>query len=795
MAQLVALLLWLGLVVCPAIGFLLSAPGATHDVALHETSSLVGPTLLWIGLVSLGAVGVGRCVAPALQGRGRLLVALCLASALLPTAAVFWTWYALLDAQSVIGAAAIEGGWTWLLRRAVLAAALISTTWPLAALLLAGMPLRGPDSLRSLQRLDGVSIIGRVKAATVREWPGLLAATGLCAAAVSMATTAFDLAAEATASTELRARLALGGGLSQVAGVWALSMAPALFGAIGAWWAMSRRRYQGQRTLVPQGKRSRIWPAIVALALTLALPLATLLWLGVAPDMGIVRATIEAVIRAVGVGLLAAATVFVFVPLLRQGRYQRLVSVGALIWLTAALLPRAWVAAGWGRLQQWLPVEFADLGLGRAAALLLPAGAIALLVSAMIVRTQPRAQRDLRALDAPPWWHLDPTMIKGLISVIALGATWSLFAPAVEARLAPPGQGPPLVSRLVDAMHYQRPESVVTVLWAVALLAIAGGLIAAWRPMRSAMYQVGPLSLLICMGVWGGGCAIEPESEGTPPLQVRHLVGGPGTDPGRFVTPRAADATGHAVVVVDRSGRLQRFEWSSGEAKVVQHVDLPLKGNGFPTGVHLGDDGHALIADTHGGRVLQVTPTGEITTVVEAEATGLVSPTDVAPGPEGLIYVSEYGSVDRILVCSPDGALVRVLGQSGGAPGEFRRPQALAFDASGGLWVADACNHRLQRLDPKTGEALQIIEAGVRYPYGLDVLPSGDLLVSEYGGNVVRRIDPETGRSRVWGGWGDGVGQLRTPWSVAIDHDAQVAWVVDTGHDQVVAVDLEALAW
>jgi DNA-binding beta-propeller fold protein YncE len=369
-----------------------------------------------------------------------------------------------------------------------------------------------------------------------------------------------------------------------------------------------------------------------------------------------------------------------------------------------------------------------------------------------------------------------------------------MFVPAVEAALAPPSAGPPLVVQLVDAMHYQRPESVILVLWVIAVVAIVAGIIVAvGRPSVRILRTIGTPMLIGSMCIALQACGDSTERDvSIEPLRVSQTVGGPGTAPGRFVSPRAASAKDGVLVVIDRSGRLQRI------GDTVVETQLPLLGTGFPTGVHLCDDGLALVADTHGSRVLGVTQEGDVHTVVGPSVDGspiLVSPTDVLQGPDGLLYVSEYGDVDRIAVCTNQGALVRSLGSTGTLPGQFRRPQAMAFNAAGQLWVADACNHRLQLIDPHTGAAIAVIDDLVRYPYGIDVLANGDLLVGEYGGNVLRRIDPKTGRNRAWGGWGDGPGQLRTPWSVAIDHNAGVAWLVDTGHDRVLGMELEALAW
>ena len=793
--------LWALLVLAPALGVMLSQGAVAGPIDLHTASSLVLPSCAWAVGVGIVATVIGRFSAPAIARNPRRWIAWVLPAALMPAAGVFYAWYAMAAPDSAIGRAAMEGGWMPLLRQALLAGALVSTTWPLAAMLLTQLPLHTAASERALQRLDGVTRGQRLRRRARVEWPGLFAAVGLVAALTMLSTTVFDLAGEATASTELRARLALGAGAVQIAGPLAITIVPAVAGGCALWWLLCRDQ-SPTWPLDPSRAgcvSADIWIGLIVLVTWIG-PLIALLVLSGVPESsnsGLVGATVLAVARALLVGVLASVSVVIFVAAGRKGASPSSIASTvirhsmSLTWLIAALLPAAFVAAGWATLQILLPAWMQRAGVGRALALLLPATAIALLVARLIVRGEARAEADLRQLDGPPWWRVSPMTRRGMWIVAGLAAAWSMFVPAVEGMLAPPAAGPPLVVQLVDAMHYQRPESVILVLWVVAAMAVAAGILTALRLPRSSRASASLLLMALLVVLPACESPTTPESK-TSPLLVHRVVGGPGTAPGRFVSPRAASASNGVLVVIDRSGRLQRI------GDTIEEVDLPLLGTGFPTGVYLCEDGLALVADTHGSRVLGVSDTGVVHTVIGPDvddAPMLVNPTDVVRGPDGLVYVSEYGDVDRIVVCTSDGRLVRVLGESGSAPGQFRRPQAMAFDAQDRLWVADACNHRLQLLDPVSGEAIAVIEDLVRYPYGIDVLANGDVLVAEYGGNVLRRVDPVTAKSRVWGGWGDAPGQLRTPWSVSIDHNAGVAWVVDTGHDRVLAVDLETLAW
>ena len=91
---------------------------------------------------------------------------------------------------------------------------------------------------------------------------------------------------------------------------------------------------------------------------------------------------------------------------------------------------------------------------------------------------------------------------------------------------------------------------------------------------------------------------------------------------------------------------------------------------------------------------------------------GLV--TDVVRDADGNYYVSEYGEYDRIQKFTPDGKFMLQWGGHGTEPGQFLRPQHLEFDADGLLWVADACNHRIQVFDRRRQARQDVGHAGQR---------------------------------------------------------------------------------
>jgi sugar lactone lactonase YvrE len=131
-----------------------------------------------------------------------------------------------------------------------------------------------------------------------------------------------------------------------------------------------------------------------------------------------------------------------------------------------------------------------------------------------------------------------------------------------------------------------------------------------------------------------------------------------------------------------------------------------------------------------------------------------------------------------------------VFGGPGTNVGQFINPRGLALDASRRLYVADSGNHRIQRLDPRTGTWTAFGQFGtgaagqLRLPHGLDLGSDGLVYVADAGNNRVQRFDPATLAWAVWGGYGTGLGQFNSPLDVAVD-SAQNLYVADMMNDRV----------
>ncbi len=282
---------------------------------------------------------------------------------------------------------------------------------------------------------------------------------------------------------------------------------------------------------------------------------------------------------------------------------------------------------------------------------------------------------------------------------------------------------------------------------------------------------------------------------------VECVWGRRGVSEGRFLKPRAiALSDQNEIYVVDMTARIQVFDTNG---TFHRQWRTPLWERGKPTGLSFDNDGNLMVADTHYYRVLFYSPTGELLVEKTIGGTaghgpgqfGLV--TDAVQDSKGNYYVAEYGEYDRIQKLTPTGRVLFEWGGQGVAEGQFSRPQNLAIDADDRIWVADACNHRIQVFDA-TGDKAKLVlcfghegtEPGeFRYPYDLWLDGNGHLFVCEFGNDRVQKFTTEGEFLDGWSGGGRNEGLTSSPWALIQDQNGKLH-VLDTYNHRVQRVEL-----
>ncbi len=279
-------------------------------------------------------------------------------------------------------------------------------------------------------------------------------------------------------------------------------------------------------------------------------------------------------------------------------------------------------------------------------------------------------------------------------------------------------------------------------------------------------------------------------------LSPAAVWGRKGLSDGRLMKPRAVQCSPKdELYIVDMTGRIQIFD-TAGE--YLRGWRTPEIKQGKPTGLAFSNDGNLIVADTHYFRVLFYSPDGELDETRTIGGTHGDKPgefhfvTDVAEDSRGHFFVGQYGQIDHIQEFAPDGTYIQTFGNQGSKPGEFSRPQSLVIDGEGLLWIADACNHRIQIYDVSGGhpELVNIWgSAGdaagqLRFPYGLDFDEDGTVLVCEYGNHRVQRFDRDGKSLQLWGGAGKEAGKFDNPWALAFASDRRL-FVLDSENHRV----------
>ncbi len=277
---------------------------------------------------------------------------------------------------------------------------------------------------------------------------------------------------------------------------------------------------------------------------------------------------------------------------------------------------------------------------------------------------------------------------------------------------------------------------------------------------------------------------------------VDAVWGKQGERPGQLQKPRAAAIDeSDQLYIVDMTGRIQVFDC---DGEFLRGWRTPATAQGKPSGLSFDNDGNLLVADTHYFRMLVYTPEGEL--LQQRSIGGVCGPehgnfhfvTDAVQDSQGCYYIGEYGENDRIQKFSPTGEFLMQIGSHGQEPLQFVRPQNIAIDANDHLWVADACNHRIQVIDA-TGEQPKLVRiwgqegegpGELRYPYDLVLDGEGHVYVCEFGNHRVQKFTLEGELVGSWGGPGREPGQLCQPWALVRDSRGRTH-VVDTYNHRV----------
>jgi sugar lactone lactonase YvrE len=163
----------------------------------------------------------------------------------------------------------------------------------------------------------------------------------------------------------------------------------------------------------------------------------------------------------------------------------------------------------------------------------------------------------------------------------------------------------------------------------------------------------------------------------------------------------------------------------------------------------------------------------------------LERPQGLAIDASGNIWVSDRVN-NRIIEYGPNGGFIRQVNAHGSADGAISEPRGLTVSPAGNIWVAENGNKRLQEFSPTGAFIAKITNAAFVEPWGVTPGAGGTLWVSDPGAHKIFQFS-ESGTllKTISGGF---LSPLTSPYGIALDASGNI-WVADTGANKIAEFD------
>ncbi len=301
----------------------------------------------------------------------------------------------------------------------------------------------------------------------------------------------------------------------------------------------------------------------------------------------------------------------------------------------------------------------------------------------------------------------------------------------------------------------------------------------------------------------------------------------------------AVDDSGNIYIADHDNHRIRKVDASTGNISTAAGGGPSLGDGGaatsaqlrFPRDVAVDSSGNLYIADTRNYRIRKVDASSGNISTVAGTATGgfngdggaatsarLALPSGVAVDGSGNLYIADFANHRIRKVDASTGNISTVAGT--GTPGfsgdgavatsaQLDFPSGVAVDGSNNLYIADANNHRIRKVDTSTDNISTVAGTGTRgysgdggaatsarlfSPQKVAVDSSGNLYIVDTFNSLIRKVDASTSNISTIAGRlkssssGDGAAatsaQLNYPYGVAVDGSNNL-YIADANNNRI----------